>query len=80
MLNSSDINKTIRSTAVFLVEQLMEIKKISRDEALELLISTMTYEVLMDYESELYLETREAVLDTLLAELTGDTKRLLVIE
>ena len=51
----------------------------SRDEAVQILIKTVTYEALMDVETELYLESREAVLDILNEEFAGNPYRLLVV-
>lgn len=42
-------------------------------------MKTAIYETLMDRESKLYCESREAVFDMLLSELAGDTECLLVL-
>ncbi len=78
---STDINKkkVMRSIAVFLVEYIMNDKGCSRDEAVEFLIKTTVYEALMDEETDLYLESRESVLDILKEELAGNPYRLLVV-
>lgn len=78
-MTSTDQNRVMRSIAAFLVEQLIDIKKCSRDEALALLMQTTVYEALMDTETDLYLESREAVLDILKEELAGNPYRLLVV-
>ncbi|MBR5758047.1 MAG: hypothetical protein IKX88_05580 [Thermoguttaceae bacterium] len=67
----------MRNTAAFLIEHLMEDKNCSRNEAVELLMKTAVYEALMDAETELYLESREAALDILKQELAGNPYRLL---
>ncbi|MBQ9814036.1 MAG: hypothetical protein IJM54_12095 [Thermoguttaceae bacterium] len=67
----------MRNTAAFLIEHLMEDKNCSRNEAVELLMKTAVYEALMDAETELYLESREAALDILKHELAGNPYRLL---
>jgi hypothetical protein len=77
MVASAEQKKLKRSKAVFLVEQLMEMKNCSRDEALEILLKTTAYEALMDSETELYLESREAIWDILKEELVGNPYRLL---
>ena len=78
-MTSADQNRMIRSIAAFLVEQLIEMKKCSRDESLAILMQTTVYEALMDPETDLYLESREAVLDILKEELAGNPYRLLVV-
>lgn len=78
-MTSADQNRVIRSIAVYLVEQLMKMKNCSRDEAVSVLMRTMVYEALMDPETDLYLESREAVLDILKEELAGNPYRLLVV-
>ena len=57
----------------------MKDKGYSRDEAVELLMKTTVYAALMDEETDLYLESRESVLDTLKEELAGNPYRLLVV-
>ena len=76
---STGINKkkVMRSIAAFLVEHIMSEKGCSRDEAVELLIKTTVYEALMDEDTDLYLESRESVLDILKEELAGNPYRLL---
>ena len=78
---STGINKkrVMRSIAAFLVEYIMSYKGCSRDEAVEFLIKTTVYEALMDEETDLYLESRESVLDILKEELAGNPYRLLVV-
>jgi len=78
-MTSTDQNRVIRSIAAYLVEQLMEIKKCSRDEAVGILMQTTVYEALMEPETDLYLESREAVLDILKEELSGNPYRLLIV-
>jgi hypothetical protein len=77
MVASAEQKKMKRIKAAFLVEQLMKMKSCSRDEALEILLKTTVYEALMDTETELYLESREAILDILKEELAGNPYRLL---
>ena len=77
MIQMADQNKAMKNIAAFLVESIMNIQDCSRDEALEYLIKTTTYEALMDPDTELYLESRESVLDTLTEELAGNPFRLL---
>lgn len=76
-MNTAQIKSVTRKQAVYLVEQLMTIKHCSRDEALEVLIQTSVYEALMDPETDLYLEPREALLDRLKDELNGNPNAIL---
>lgn len=78
-MTSADQNRVMRSTAAYLVEQLMRLKNCSRDEAVNMLMKTTVYEALMDRETDLYLESREAVFDILKEELAGNPYRLLVV-
>ena len=77
MITGANKKKAMRNTAVYLVEYIMKEKGYSRDEAVEFLIKTTVYEALMDEDTELYLESREAVLDILKEELDGNPYRLL---
>ena len=79
MVSSADQKKAMRSIAAFLVEYIMREESCSRDEAVETLIKTTVYEALMDADTDLYLESREAVQDILKEELAGNPYRLLVI-
>jgi hypothetical protein len=79
MIKQSDIKKVMRIISAYLVEELMKYKNITRDEALELLMQTTCYEALMDSETELYLESKEAVWDILKEELSGNPYRILVM-
>ena len=78
-MTSSEQNRVIRSIAAYLVEQLIRMKNCSKDEAIHILMQTTVYEALMDTETDLYLESREAVLDILTEELSGNPYRLLVV-
>lgn len=78
-MTSTDQNRVIRSIAAYLVEHLMEERNCSRDDAVSFLMQTTTYEALMDIETDLYLESREAVLDILMEELEGNPYRLLTV-
>ena len=79
MIKQCDIKKVVRIISAYLVEELMKYKNITRDEALELLMQTTCYEALMDSETELYLESKEAVWDILKEELLGNPYRILVM-
>ena len=79
MITGADQKKAMRRIASFLVENIMIEKNCSRDEAVEYLIKTTVYAALMDEETELYLESREGVLDILREELAGNPCRLLEV-
>ena len=79
MITSANQKKAMRNIAVFLVESIMNEKGCSRNEAVELLIKTTVYEALMDEETDLYLESRESVLEILKEELAGNPYRLLAV-
>ena len=78
-IKRSEIKKTVRMISVYLIEKLMAHQNISRDEAVELLMRTSCYEALMDSETDLYLESKEAVWDILKEEIDGNPYRLLVV-
>lgn len=79
MITDADQKKAMRNIAAFLVEYIMNDKGCSRDEAVEFLIKTTVYAALMDADTDLYLESREAVLDILKEELAGNPYRLLQV-
>ena len=79
MITSADQKKAMLNIAVFLVEYIMKDKGYSRDKAVEFLMKTAVYAALMDEETDLYLESRESVLDILKEELAGNPYRLLVV-
>lgn len=79
MITDASQKKAMRNIATFLVEYIMNDKGFSRDEAVEFLIKTTVYEALMDEGTELYFESREAVLDILKEELAGNPYRLLEV-
>ena len=79
MITGADQKKAMRSIAAFLVEYIMNDKGCSRDEAVEFLIKTTVYAALMDEDTDLYLESHEAVLDILKEELAGNPYRLLQV-
>lgn len=72
-----DINRAIQSLSVYLVKQLQKKNKCTQEEALLELMKTVVYEALMDKETKLYCESREAVWDLLANELDGYVEKLL---
>ena len=79
MVTVTDQKRAMRNIASFLVEYIMNDKEISRDEAVEFLIRTTIYAALMDEDTDLYLESKESILDILKEELSGNLYRLLEI-
>ena len=79
MITSADQKKAMRNIAAFLVEYIMKDKGYSRDKAVEFLMKTTVYAALMDEETDLYLESRESILDILKEEMAGNPYRLLVV-
>ena len=79
MITGADQKKAMRNIAAFLVEYIMNSKECSRDEAVEFLLKTTVYAALMDEDTDLYLESREAVLDILKEEVAGNPYRLLQV-
>ena len=79
MITSADQKKAMLNIAVFLVEYIMKDKGYSRDKAVEFLMKTTVYAALMDEETDLYLESRESILDILKEEMAGNPYRLLVV-
>lgn len=74
-----DINYAIQNIAVYLVKKMQEKNNCTQEEALLDLMKTTVYEALMDKETKLYCESREAVLDMLFSELGGHVEKLLEI-
>ena len=75
----TNINKTIRLISIYLIEQLMKERKINKEEAVELLIKTSCFEMLMNKETQLYLEPRESIWSSLKEELVGNLEDLLIV-
>ena len=71
--------RIIRNLTVYLVEKYMTANDCSRDEALVSLMKTVTFEALMDPETELFLESRESLWHILCEELDGNNEALLAI-
>lgn len=55
------INKSIQAISLYLVHQISQQDKCTREDALKKLLRTMTYELLQDRESGLYAESPEYV-------------------
>ena len=78
MVSSAAKKRAIRSLSAYLVERLMTEKNLSRDTALETLMKTLLYEMLMDPETDMYLESRESLWEYLTDEMNGNPEKLLI--
>jgi hypothetical protein len=58
---SVNINKSIQAISVYMVHQISKEENCSNDEALIMLLKSMTYELLQNKENKLYAETPEYV-------------------
>lgn len=58
---SVSINKSIQNHALYLVRRISREQQCSEEDALKMLLKTMTYELLQDRESGLYAESAEYV-------------------
>ncbi|MCD7832688.1 MAG: hypothetical protein LUH00_01675 [Lachnospiraceae bacterium] len=70
----TNINKSIQAISVYLVLRVSEEKKCTQEEALRLLLKTMTFDLLQDKGSGLYAESPEYVWDMLQKEERGNLK------
>ena len=78
MVSRKEKKRAIRSLSAYLVERLMTEKNLSRDTALETLMKTLLYEMLMDPETDMYLESRESLWEYLTDEMNGNPEKLLI--
>jgi hypothetical protein len=58
---SVNINKSIQAISVYMVHKISKEENCSNDEALIMLLKSMTYELLQNKENKLYAETPEYV-------------------
>lgn len=64
--------------SAYLVERLMSEKNLSRDIAGETLKKSLLYEMLLDSETDMYLESRESLWEYLTDEMNGHPENLLI--
>lgn len=64
--------------SAYLVERLMSEKNLSRDIARETLKKSLLYEMLLDSETDMYLESRESLWEYLTDEMNGHPENLLI--
>ena len=78
-VTDSTIEYTIDIIATQVVEKISEQKNLSQNDAIKYLLSTKTYNLLLDKKSKLYAETVEYILDMIDAEEKNDIARLLEV-
>lgn len=73
-MKASEINiaKSIQSLSFFLVKYIQTQNGCSQEQAIQLLMKTVTYETLIDKNSKLFCESKEYVLDMLKSEMNGN--------
>lgn len=74
-----DIAKSVQTITFFLVKYIQKQKGCTKEEALEFLMTTMTFETLNDRKSKLFCESKEYVLDMLKSELNGNIEKWMKI-
>ena len=67
-----NIAKAIQTITFYLVKYIQQYKQCNQEQALEMLMKTVTYETLNDKKSKLFCESKEYVLDMLKNELNGN--------
>jgi hypothetical protein len=75
-----DVNRAIQNIARYLVGKLQNKEQCTRDEAVEHLMKTAVYAILMDKETMLYCESGESVWYMLEEELKGNYEPLLLVD
>ena len=78
MISDENRKRVIEKMSAFLVERLMSEKNLSRDIAGETLKKSLLYEMLLDSETDMYLESRESLWEYLTDEMNGHPENLLI--
>ncbi len=78
MISDENRKRVIEKMSAYLVERLMSEKNLSRDIAGETLKKSLLYEMLLDSETDMYLESREALWEYLTDEMNGHPENLLI--
>ena len=78
MISDENRKRVIEKMSAYLVERLMSEKNISRDIAGETLKKSLLYEMLLDSETDMYLESRESLWEYLTDEMNGHPENLLI--
>jgi hypothetical protein len=78
MISDENRKRVIEKMSAYLVERLMSEKNLSRDIAGETLKKSLLYEMLLDSETDMYLESRESLWEYLTDEMNGHPENLLI--
>lgn len=78
MISDENMKRVIEKMSAYLVERLMSEKNLSRDIAGETLKKSLLYEMLLDSETDMYLESRESLWEYLTDEMNGHPENLLI--
>ena len=78
MISDENRKRVIEKMSAYLVERLMSEKNLSRDLAGETLKKSLLYEMLLDSETDMYLESRESLWEYLTDEMNGHPENLLI--
>jgi len=78
MISDENRKRVIEKMSAYLVERLMSEKNLSRDIAGETLKKSLLYEMLLDSETDMYLESRESLWEYLTDEMNGHPEILLI--
>ena len=78
MISDENRKRVIEKMSAYLVERLMSEKNLSRDIAGETLKKSLLYEMLLDSETDMYLESVESLWEYLTDEMNGHPENLLI--
>jgi hypothetical protein len=78
MISDENRKRVIEKMSAYLVERLMSEKNLSRDIAGETLKKSLLYEMLLDSETDMYLESGESLWEYLTDEMYGHPENLLI--
>ena len=78
MISDENRKRVIEKMSAYLVERLMSEKNLSRDIAGETLKKSLLYEMLLDSETDIYLEFVESLWEYLTDEMNGHSENLLI--
>lgn len=73
-MRANDINiiKATQTLVTHLVRYIQQCNNCTKEQALEMLITTATYDALIDKKTKLFCESKEYLVDMLESELRGD--------
>ena len=78
MISDENRKRVIEKMSAYIVERLMSEKNLSRDIAGETLKKSLLYEMLLDLETDMYLESGESLWEYLTDEMNGHPENLLI--